>query len=83
MINPTKRFVRTSGTVLAAAILSTLAVPTLSAAQGPGATYADLADLSDSARLVLRAQVRKIVAVEPAVAWLSRNRRVKSGAGRT
>jgi hypothetical protein len=30
------------------------------------ASYADLADLSDSARIVLRAEVRKIAAVEPA-----------------
>lgn len=66
MIHPTKRFVRTSGTALTAAILLTVSAPAFSAAPPPGATYADLADLSDSARLVLRAQVRKMVAVEPA-----------------
>lgn len=32
----------------------------------PAATYADLADLADSAPLVLRAQVRKMLPVEPA-----------------
>jgi hypothetical protein len=66
VIHPTKRFVRTSGTALTAAILLTVSAPAFSAAPPPGATYADLADLSDSARLVLRAQVRKMVAVEPA-----------------
>jgi hypothetical protein len=66
VIHPTKRFVRSSATVMAAALLCTLSAPSVSAAPAPGATYADLADLSDSARLVLRAQIRKIVAVEPA-----------------
>jgi hypothetical protein len=51
---------------MAAVILCTLSAPSMSAAPAHGATYADIADLSDSARLVLRAQVRKIVAVEPA-----------------
>lgn len=32
----------------------------------PSPTYADLADLTDSTPLVIRAQVRKVVAVEPA-----------------
>jgi len=66
VIHPTKRFVHTTGTVAAAAILLVLSTATLSAAPAPGATYADLADLSDSARLVLRAQVRKMAPVESA-----------------
>ena len=66
MIHPTKRFVRPSATVLAAAILCSVSTPSLSTPAAPAPTYADLADLSDSARLVLRAQVRKVVAVDPA-----------------
>ncbi len=43
----------------------------------PPATYADLADLADGAPLVIRAQPRKIAAVEPA-----RARGLRSGWGR-
>lgn len=45
-----------------------LAVPALAAdaPSGPQPTYADLADLSDSARLVLRAQIRSMARVEDA-----------------
>ena len=66
MIHPTKRFVRMSATTAAAVILASVSTPSLSGPTAPAPTYADLADLSDSARLVLRAQVRKVVAVEPA-----------------
>lgn len=66
MIHPTKRFLRMSGTMMAGVILLSLSTPTLSAEVPPGATYADLADMSDSARLVLRAQIRKMAPVEPA-----------------
>lgn len=66
MIHPTKRFVRMPGTAVAAVILLSLSTPTLSAEVPQTATYADLADMSDSARLVLRAQVRKMAPVEPA-----------------
>lgn len=43
----------------------------------PAVTYADLADLADSAPLALKAQVRKITALEP-----ERARGVKAGWGR-
>lgn len=43
----------------------------------PAVTYADLADLADSAPIVLRAQVRKLVPVEPA-----RARGLRPGWGR-
>ncbi|WP_435419264.1 hypothetical protein WAB17_06850 [Parerythrobacter aurantius] len=53
----------------AAAVLLAAAVPSPSFAQAtaPGAapTYADLADLADAAQMVVRAKVRKQVAVEP------------------
>ncbi|HEX7931442.1 MAG TPA: hypothetical protein VF470_11135, partial [Sphingomicrobium sp.] len=54
------------GTAIAAVILLSLSTRTLSAEVPQTATYADLADMSDSARLVLRAQVRKMAPVEPA-----------------
>lgn len=46
-------------------------------AGGPEPTYADLADLTDSTPLVIRAQPRKLVAVEP-----ERARNVRAGWGR-
>ena len=66
--------------VLAAA-LATTATPgdsrPVAAASPPAATYADLADLADGAPVVIRAQPRKIAAVEPA-----RARGLRPGWGR-
>ena len=76
-----KPTLRASGILLTAA-----AVLTASAALGdsrsldpvaPPATYADLADLTDGAQVVIRAQPRKIAAVEPA-----RARGLRPGWGR-
>lgn len=66
---PTKRFARYMRVTAAATILALLSAPLHGAAPSApvvAAPYADLADLADSARLVVRAQVRKIAAVEPA-----------------
>jgi hypothetical protein len=63
---------------LPVALLVMLAAP--SAAQvpnGPAPTYADLADMADSSRLVVRAEVRKLAQVEP-----ERARGVRPGHGR-
>ena len=64
----TRRFLLTATAAITAAMLP-INSASLSAAQPPAPvvapTYADLADLSDSARIVVRAQVRKIVPVEP------------------
>lgn len=67
-MNPTKRFAGKASIAVAAAILSiSTAIASAPAAEGsaPAATYADLADLADSARLIIRAEVRKIAPVEP------------------
>jgi hypothetical protein len=79
-MHPTKRFAGPA--VAAAAALASASLPaSLPAAAphsaAPVATYADLADLADSARLVLRAEVRKVALVEPA-----RARNVRAGWGR-
>ena len=66
--------------VMLAAVLATSAAPgdsRLTAAAAPLVTYADLADLADGAPLVIRAQPRKIAAVEPA-----RARGLRPGWGR-
>lgn len=70
---------------LLAALLAGGAVSTGAAAQSvipaaasaPGPSYADLADLADSAPLVLRAQLRRLTALEP-----ERARGVRPGWGR-
>ncbi|MCW1429114.1 hypothetical protein [Novosphingobium sp. JCM 18896] len=68
-MNSTKRFLRTATAAITAAVLPINFAPAI-AAQPPAPvvvpTYADLADLSDSARIVVRAEVRKIAPVEPA-----------------
>lgn len=67
-MHPTKRFARKSIAAAAAAFAMVLSVPLQAAAPDgavAAATYADLADLADSARLVIRAQVRKVAVVEP------------------
>ena len=69
MTRPIKRFAGKGALLLLAAHLVSYSATALAAAppsSPPTASYADLADLADSARIVLRAQVRKIVAVEPA-----------------
>lgn len=57
------------GSLLAAAAIPqmpALAAPTVSTnGSAPAATYADIADLADSSRIVLRAEVRKVAVVEP------------------
>jgi hypothetical protein len=57
------------GSLLAAAAIPQTpaqAGPTVSTnGSAPAATYADVADLADSARIVLRAEVRKVAVVEP------------------
>lgn len=57
------------GSLLAAAAVPQTpaqAAPAVSTnGSAPAATYADVADLADSARIVLRAEVRKIAVVEP------------------
>ena len=66
--------------VMLAAVLTTSAAlgdSRLTAAAAPLVTYADLADLADGAPLVIRAQPRKIAAVEPA-----RARGLRPGWGR-
>ena len=65
--------------MLAAALLTSAALGDSRppAALAPPPTYADLADLADGAPLVIRAQPRKIAAVEPA-----RARGVRPGWGR-
>jgi hypothetical protein len=68
VLNPTKRFLGRALLVATASALVPLAGPACGATtsgSAPAATYADLADLSDSARLVIRAEVRKIAPVEP------------------
>jgi hypothetical protein len=69
VINPIKRFAGGIAPALAVTVGLWLAPP-LTAAAPRGAlsapTYADLADLADSARLVLRAEVRKVAQLEPA-----------------
>lgn len=66
MAHSTKRFAGFAPLLAAAAILMPLA--SLRAAEppapAPAATYADIADLADSARIVIRAEVRKIAPVE-------------------
>ncbi|MCP5386212.1 MAG: hypothetical protein H6916_05260 [Novosphingobium sp.] len=52
--------------VLTPACAVAKAADSLPAAPSSAATYADLADLTDHAPLVIRAQVRKLVAVDPA-----------------
>lgn len=65
----TKRFLRSATMAITAAVVPMNFAPVI-AAQPPAPvvvpTYADLADLSDSARIVVRAEVRKIAPVEPA-----------------
>lgn len=63
-----------SGAVPAGAIASAATPPPLAP---PTVTYADLADLADSAPLALRAQIRKLTVLEP-----ERARGVKPGWGR-
>jgi hypothetical protein len=76
-----KRFAGRVASAAAAIGLAALTVPVVAAPPPTGAapapTYADLADLSDSSRLVIRAQVRKLAMVEPA-----RARGVRPGWGR-
>lgn len=61
---------RVQGPVFAAAILLILqggeavAQPLPEASQGPRVTYADMVDLADSAPLVVRAKVRRLIRVE-------------------
>jgi hypothetical protein len=63
-----KRFAGRSFTIAVAALL-TMPSPFARAAAADGSpaapTYADLADLADSARMVIRAEVRKLAPVEP------------------
>jgi len=69
MHNPFRRFTGRALCGCAAGMLVVTATPSRAeSANGPtsATTYADLADLADSARIVLRAQVRKIAPVEPA-----------------
>ena len=66
--------------VLSAALATTAALGDsrpVAAISSPAATYADLADLADGAPVVIRAQPRKIAAVEPA-----RARGLRPGWGR-
>ena len=66
--------------VLSAALATTTALGDsrrIAAVSPPAATYADLADLADGAPVVIRAQPRKIAAVEPA-----RARDLRPGWGR-
>jgi hypothetical protein len=67
-MHPIKRFARDTFMTTAAAAIALLS-PSASAAAAdrpmPAMTYADLADLADSARLVARAEVRKVAPVEP------------------
>ena len=66
--------------VLSAALATTTALGDsrrVAAVSPPAATYADLADLADGAPVVIRAQPRKIAAVEPA-----RARDLRPGWGR-
>lgn len=51
--------------LVCAAVLAVGAAPLPAPVEGPAPTYADLVDLSDSAPLVLRAQIRRQSAVEP------------------
>jgi hypothetical protein len=79
-MHPIKRFAGRPALAAVAMVCASLSPPLQAAvpsATMPAATYADLADLADSARLVLRAEVRKIAPVEPA-----RARNVRSGWGR-
>lgn len=69
MTHPTNRRVRNAPAFLAATMLTLVAIPLSAAEPAPppaAPTYADLADLGDSARLVVRAQIRKLALVEPA-----------------
>jgi hypothetical protein len=69
MHDPIQRFPRMALSVCAAALFLVSSAPSradTSDGSAAAPTYADLADLADSARIVVRAQVRKIVAVEPA-----------------
>ncbi len=64
----TKRFTDRPSLVAGFILLASLSAPSHADAPNgsvPAATYADLADLSDSARIVVRAEVRKIAPVEP------------------
>jgi hypothetical protein len=68
VLNSTKRFLGRALLIATASALVPVAGPACAATtngSAPAATYADLADLSDSARLVIRAEVRKIAPVEP------------------
>lgn len=51
--------------LIGAMALAAAAAPPPPLPQGPAVTYADLVDLSDSAPLVLRAQIRRQTVVEP------------------
>lgn len=67
-MHPTKRFLRGSFVTATATLLALFSQPSpAAAANGPMAatTYADLADLADSARIVVRAEVRKLAPLEP------------------
>jgi hypothetical protein len=75
-----KRFAGRAALLAAATIATAVAAPACANAPtgaAPAATYADLADLADSSRLVLRAEVRKLAALEP-----GRARGVRPGWGR-
>jgi len=68
-VDTTKRVLRSAASAITAVVVAINFAPAQAAAPTDPAvvpTYADLADLSDSARIVLRAQVRKIAPVEPA-----------------
>ena len=65
---PNKPFVRSVSMAAAAASFAAFSMPAHANApngSAPAVTYADLADLADSAPVVVRAQVRKVAPVEP------------------
>lgn len=67
-MQPIKRFIGMTSLAAAAVALAPLSAPLHAAAPTAApspVTYADLADLADSARLVVRAEVRKVAPVEP------------------